>query len=200
MTRSAAEILTSLIGKRHPGFALGKRGGVLDAVLSGFAAPTADAEAEAEALMDEVDPRTAVKLLPDFERVLGPDPCGRDTEASSVKERQRIAHQRWIAGGGQSIPYFISIAAALGVAIEIEEFWPSRAGVLRAGDRLVAEGEQFIWRVKLAPLGSIKFRAGAGRAGYPLGWIIRSGIECVLQRLAPAHTTLVFSYTLEEGA
>lgn len=200
MSRSIADVLRSLIGHLHPGFALGKRGGVIDLVLNAFAVPIAEAEADAEALMREVDPRTAVQLLEDFERVLGPDPCGRDQGNESLTERQRIAHQRWIAQGGQSLPYLISVAAALGVTIEIEEFWPSDAGVLCAGEDLIGDGEQFVWRVKLAPIGEIPFNAGAGCAGDPLGWIILSGIECELRRIAHAHTTPVFSYTLEEAA
>lgn len=199
MSRTVADVTRSLIAKLAPGWALGRRGGNIDAVLGGIAAPIADAEADAEALMDETDPRSAVKLLPDFERVLGPDPCGRDLGAPSLQERQRIAHQRWTAAGGQSLPYLISVAARLGVAIEIEEFWPSKAGVLRAGQPLIAEGEQFIWRVKLAPLGEIVFRAGAGRAGDPLGWIVISAVECELRRIAHAHTRIVFSYVLEEA-
>tara|TARA_R110002020_G_scaffold212759_9_gene419406 strand:- start:1697 stop:2296 length:600 start_codon:yes stop_codon:yes gene_type:complete len=199
MSRSVQDVLRSLIGKLHPGWALARRGGVLDAVLEGIAGPIADAEASAEALMDEVDPRAAVTLLPDFERVLGPDPCGRDVGEPSLGERQRIAHQRWTAVGGQSLPYLISVAARLGVTIEIEEFWPSKAGVLRAGQPLIAEGEQFIWRVKLAPIGEFLFRAGAGQAGDPLGWIVISAIECELRRIAHSHTEPVFSYTLEEA-
>ncbi|WP_018701389.1 YmfQ family protein [Amorphus coralli] len=199
MSRSVAQILSSLIGKLPIGFALGKRGGVLDALLEGIAAPIADAEASAEALMDEVDPRAAVALLPDFERVLGPDPCGRDVGPPSLGERQRIAHQRWTATGGQSLPYLISVAARLGVTIQIDEFWPSKAGVLRAGQPLIADGEQFVWRVKLAPIGEFLFRAGAGRAGDPLGWIVISAIECELRRIAHSHTRVVFSYVLEEA-
>lgn len=200
MSRRSSTVLASLIGKLHPGFALGRRGGVLDSVLSAIAVPVADAEADAEALMVEVDPRTAVKLLADFERVLGPDPCGRDQGDLSQAERQRIAHQRWTATGGQSLPYLIAVAAKLGVTIEIEEFWPSKAGVLRAGQPLIAEGEQFVWRVKLAPIKEFLFRAGVGQAGDPLGWIVLSGIECELRRIAHSHTVPVFSYTLEEAA
>lgn len=200
MSRRAGTILASLIGKLHPGFAFGRRGGVLDAVLSAIAVPVGDAEADAEALMVEVDPRTAVKLLPDFERVLGPDPCGRDQDDLSFAERQRIAHQRWTATGGQSLPYLISVADKLGVAIEIEEFWPSKAGGLQAGEPLVAEGEQFVWLVRLAPIGELLFRAGDGEAGDPLGRVFLSGVECELRRIAHSHTVPVFSYTLEEAA
>lgn len=195
MSRSAASISRSIIRKIAPGWALGKRGGVLDVLIGGIAEPLAEFEARAEALMRETDPRTAVALLPDFERCLGPDPCGRDRANLSVEQRQRLAHQRWTARGGQSIPYFIGLAAKLGVTITIDEFWPSKAGNLRAGQRLRANGCQFVWRVNIAGLVTvINFRAGASRAGHSLGYFVLSDIECELRRLKPAHTAIVFNY------
>mgnify|MGYP001759980871 CR=1 FL=1 len=194
MTRPQSTILASLIGKLPRGFALGKRGGVLDAVLDSIAKVLVQAEADAEKLMDEIDPRTANALLPDFERVLGPDPCGRDLGSQTIEQRQRRAHQRWIAKGGASIPYFVKMAASLGHTIEIEDFWPSIAGVLQAGQPLIAEGEQFTWRVKLQLISEWIFRAGVNQAGQPLGGFEISDIECELRRLKPAHTQLVFSY------
>lgn len=118
--------------------------------------------------MDEIDPRTANALLPDFERVLGPDPCGRDLGNQTIEQRQRRAHQRWIAKGGASIPYFVKMAASLGHTIEIEEFWPSNAGVLLAGQPLIAEGEQFTARKAAADLG---MDIPSGRQhGRPAAW------------------------------
>jgi len=194
MTRSQSTILASLIGKLPRGFALGKRGGVLDAILDSVARVLVQGEADAEKLMDEIDPRTSNALLPDFERVLGPDPCGRDLGNQTLDQRQRRAHQRWIAKGGASIPYFVKMAESLGHSIEIEEFWPSNAGVLLAGQPLIAEGEQFTWRVKLQLISEWLFRAGVNQAGQPLGGFEISDIECELRRLKPAHTQLVFSY------
>ena len=196
MARLASTILQSIIAKLPTGFALGYRGGVLDVVLESAADSIAEIEANAEALMMEIDPRTANALLPDFERVLGPDPCGRDLDLQTIEARQRLAHQRWTATGGQSIPYMVSIAEKLGVHVTIDEFWPSRAGVLRAGTRLRPEGCQFVWRVNIPGLVTvIKFRAGVSRAGNRLGEFIISSIECELRRIKPAHTEVVFSYS-----
>lgn len=191
---SVAAVTARLISALPMGWAFGRRGGVLDTVLAAIAAPVADAERSAAELMDELDPRLAVLLLPDFERVLGPDPCGRDLGDLTIDQRQRLAHQRWTARGGQSIPYFIGLAAALGVAIEIEEDWPSVAGGLEAGDELVAEGEQFTWAVRLELIGEWDFEAGGNVAGDPLGGLTLSDVECLFRRLKPAHTHVVFSY------
>lgn len=198
MSRPQEAIARSLLARLPRGWALGRRGGILDALMSALAAPVADVEREAETMMDEVDPRMAVRLLPDFERVLGPDPCGRDQNELTREQRQRIAHQRWTARGGQSVSYFVETAARLGALIEIEEYWPSVAGGLQAGEPLIAQGEQFTWLVKLALIDEWLFRAGQNAAGEPLGGLTLSDIECELRRLKPAHTQLIFSYTLDE--
>lgn len=195
MARTVSSVLESLFQKLPNGWALGLRGGVLDAVLEGAAAAITQVEADAEALMRETDPRTAEKLLPDFERCLGPDPCGRDLDLQTVEQRQRLAHQRWTATGGQSIPYMIRIAANLGVDITIEEFWPSCAGSLCAGQRLQPEGCQFVWKVNIPGLITVvNFRAGVSCAGHYLGTFELSSIECELRRIKPAHTHVVFAY------
>lgn len=196
MSRPAEAIGASLARRLPLGWALAGAS-VVRLLLDVIASSLATAEREAAELMDEIDPRMAVRLLPDFERVLGPDPCGRDLGELSLSQRQRLAHQRWTARGGQSIPYFVALAARAGVAIEIEEFWPSVAGHLRAGQRLVPQGEQFSWRVKLKLIDRWHFRARRNRAGDRLGGFTLSDIECEIRRLKPAHTQVYFSY-LEE--
>ncbi|ANM05219.1 Mu-like prophage protein [Rhizobium phaseoli] len=195
MARLASTILQSLISKLPTGFAFGFRGGVLDAVLEAAAAPIADIEVGAEAMMVEADPRSANNLLADFERVLGPDPCGRDLGGLSVADRQKLAHQRWTATGGQSIPYLVQLAANLGVSITIEEFWPSRAGSMRAGRPVRSEGCQFVFRVHVPGLVTVvNLKAGSGRAGQRLGSFQLSSIECDIRRVKPAHTQVTFAY------
>lgn len=195
MARSASTILQSLISKLPNGWALGLRGGVLDAVLEAIATVIADVEQGAENLMRETDPRRANMLLSDFERCLGPDPCGRDLVGLTVEQRQKLAHQRWTAYGGQSIPYMIETAAKLGVNVTVDEFWPSRANSMRAGQRLRPETCQFVWRVNVPGLVTVvKFRAGTSRAGHRLGTFEISAIECELRRIKPAHTHVVFNY------
>ncbi len=195
MARTVSTILQSLISKLPTGFALGLRGGILDTLLGAVADMFSTTETDADRLVLQADPRAAVELLTDFERVLGPDPCGRDLDPLTIEQRQRLAHQRWTGTGGQSMPYMISIAQKLGVAVTIEEFWPSRAGVLRAGQPLRREGCQFVWRVNIPGLITVtNFKAGASRAGQPLGSFELSSIECELRRVKPAHTELIFSY------
>ncbi len=196
MARASSNILQSLIAKLPVGWALGFRGGIIDALLGSAADQIEVVEQAAETVMMEIDPRTADNFLPDFERVLGPDPCGRDLDPLSHQQRQRLAHQRWTATGGQSIPYMVAIADKLGVSVTVDEFWPSKAGGLRAGQRLRPEGCQFVWRVNIPGLITVvKFRAGVSRAGNRLGSFTLSNIECELRRIKPAHTDVVFNYS-----
>jgi uncharacterized protein YmfQ (DUF2313 family) len=195
MARRVETILRNVISKLPTGFALGRRDGVIDIALEAAVTPIADIEAGAEATMIETDPRSANNFLADFERVLGPDPCGRDAGGLWVGDRQRLAHQRWTATGGQSIPYLVQLAAKLGVSITIEEFWPSRAGAMRAGRPVRREGCQFVFRVHIPGLVTVvNLKAGVGRAGQKLGSFQISSIECDLRRVKPAHTQITFAY------
>jgi len=66
--------------------------------------------------------------------------------------------------------------------------------LILAGGGLVAEGEQFVWRVNLKLFNERRFIAGTNRANDRLFDFELSGLDCVLRRLKPAHTTLIFSY------
>lgn len=195
MSRPETVVHRELMSLLPPGWIWPRDGGsLLGAVLQPLAGELAVLEATAEAMMDEIDPRTAVLCLDDFERVLGADPCGRDPSALSLPQRQELAHQRWTARGGQSIAYFVDMAAKRGVSITIEEAHVSQAGAMQAGDEVVSSPEQFIWRVLLALTNPVIFTAGASAAGELLYDFDLSDIECDIRRAKPAHTEVVFVY------
>lgn len=158
----------------------------------------AEAEATMEALVAELDPRLATVLLSDFERVLGPDPCGRDISTLPIAERRSIAHMRWTARGGQSRAYYEQLAAARGVKIKIIENELSRVDEMRVDCELIEPPEQFIWTVLVALTNDQLFRTGDSTAGDRLYDITLSDIECDIRRTKPAHTEVVFRY-VDEG-
>lgn len=199
MSRSVGEVQESVlsnapVGWVWPHLVPGAAESLFEALFKPLAKGLADIEATAEAMMEEIDPRTATLLLPDFERVLGPDPCGRDPSTMSLEQRRQLAHQRWTARGGASIPYFVGMAAKRGVAITISENRVSYAGEMVAGDELIEPPEQFIWTVNLALMGETLFIAGEGQAGDRLYDLILSDVECDIRRARPAHTEVVFNY------
>ncbi|AJY46475.1 putative phage tail protein [Martelella endophytica] len=194
--RRIADIVRSLRAHWPLGFARPRAGGFMDALFAAFAGEIQEGERVAAAMMDEIDPRTADACLADFERVLGPDPAKRDLQLAGIDERRRLAHQRWTAKGGQSVPYFLGIGEVLNLDITITEFWPSRAGVLRAGTPLIAEGEQFTWLVSMPAVEVTAFRAGANRAGHSLAaFQVNGSAEAYFLLIKPAHTRLIFQYS-----
>ncbi len=151
-------------------------------------------EGSAEALVAEADPRAAVELLADYERVLGPDGCAGDVALLSRADRAAVAHQRWIARGGQSPAYFIGLAAALGTAISITEQRQMVCGLAVCGDVLTPHGEQFVWIVGMPADRLIDAECGVSECGDLLGDIVGNVAECVIRAGRPAHTEVVFSY------
>lgn len=195
--RSEDQVLDELLSLLPPGWIWRRdRDSLIAALLTPLAGGIADIETTAEAMLAEVDPRDATVCLVDFERVLGPDPCGRDISILSLADRRKLAHQRWTARGGASRAYFIGLAAKRGVAITISENRVGYAGELVCGDELVEPPEQFIWTVHLAGFtGESLFETDEGQAGDRLFDLTVNDIECDIRRLKPAHTEVVFAYS-----
>lgn len=195
MSRSEDQVLDELLGHLPPGWIWRRdRDSLIAALLTPLAGGIAEIEQVAEDMLREVDPRLATVCLPDYERVLGPDPCGRDTSTMSLADRRQLAHQRWTGRGGASRAYFIGLAAKRGVAITISENRVSYAGEMVAGDELVDWPQQFIWTVHLTFTEESLFEAGDGQAGDRLYDLVISDIDCDIRRLKPAHTEVFFDY------
>lgn len=180
-----------------PGMAFPRApGAMLSKLLDALAAEFARVDARGWQLIDEADPRSALELLGDWERVCGlPDACTAEL-ATTLQERRAAVVDRLTAVGGASKDYFIALAEAMGYAIEIDEYRPFVAGLSRCGD--VLKGGHSVrhqWRVRVTGPRYVHFRAGVSQAGDRLGKIVRAeDLECKLKRFKPAHTHLIFSY------
>lgn len=166
---------------------------VLMQLLAALAAELARVDLRASQLLAETDPAATAELLGDWERVVGlPDPCV--TQAQTIAERRRALEGRLTAVGGQSIAFFVALAARLGYSVTIDEFASSgaatAAGIVFSGDEWA-----HIWRVNVPePVAINPFRAGAGAAGEPLRSWSNEVIECQFNRYKPAHTKVLFAY------
>jgi len=173
-------------------------GSVWVRLLRALADGMADVDARADNLLDEADPRTALEMLSDYERVCGlPDGC--TGAATTLQERRSRVVSVWTARGGQSRAYFQRLAEGLGYAVTIDEFRPFITGLSRCGDTLNgAPTIRHTWRMRVHGPRVTFFRAGASACGDKLGAIATAeDLECILSRLAPAHTTLIFAYEEE---
>ena len=184
-----------LIGDLLPrGWAWPRDGGVLADVMEAMAVELWRHHRRAEDLLfRESVPPSAAELLGAWERVLGlPDACFGASDILAER-RDRVA-ARLIEVGDQSRAYFAVIAASIGYAITITEFRPFRAGVSRAGDAAYGANWLLAWRINAPAVTVRTFRAGGGAAGEPLRSWGNELLECVIRRIAAAHTTVFFGY------
>lgn len=144
-------------------------------------------------LVDAFPPYTN-ELLTEWEQTLGlPDPC--TPLNPTVIQRVAAVAAKVIAQGGQSIPYFISVAAALGFTITVSEFAPFRAGISTAGSPDYGQDWAHTWLVNVPDTDTFSyFRADDSAAGDALVSWGNAEMECRLRAIAPAHTILIFGY------
>jgi len=167
-------------------------------MLSGLSQELARLDARNWQLIEEADPRTTNELFADWERVAGlPDPCvaalaGQQTHA----QLQAALVSKLVQVGGQSRAYFIAVAKAMGLAITITEGWQQVDTVMSpVNNPLANAGWIYAWTISVA-LGNTKSTLTVkGRVSDPLAAWGNTMLECVMRRLKPAHTTLLFSYT-----
>ena len=146
-------------------------------------------------LVEEADPRTVAELFAGWERVTGlPDACavafGGD---QSMTQRRAALVGRLTTMGGQSSASYVGLAAALGYAITISEF--SEFSVNDNVDHpLYGAAWNFAWQV-IAALNTVTEFTIDSTVDDPLAAWGNALLECVINRLKPAQTTVLFSYT-----
>jgi uncharacterized protein YmfQ (DUF2313 family) len=163
-------------------------------MLRPIAAEFATVEALMQAFATEINPLTATYLLADYERVLGPDPYGRDTVPLTIGEQQQLAFTRWTSKIGVRPADFIALAASFGVPITIMEYQVSTVAE-GIGDFLVEAPTQFAWLVTLPTPAIAAPEVGASEIGDFLGSFPPSLVQPVIEGRAPAQTNPYFSYT-----
>lgn len=158
-------------------------------------------EERAFELIEEVDPRTTLELLTDWERVLNlPDECEPEPENLTIQERRERIVQVLTTSGSQNKQFYVDLAARFGIIISIDDVNdqpPFLAGRSRAGDRLT-NGDWVYAFVINAPVDqAIRFRAGRSRAGDRLLSVTNETLECLINKYKPAHTVALFTFTGE---
>jgi uncharacterized protein YmfQ (DUF2313 family) len=192
MAMTAEQYLAQLQALLPQGAAWPREPGVvLTDVLRAPAEELARADARAEQLVDEADPRTTLELLVDWERVAGlPDPCFG--ESLTISGRRASLFQKLTELGGASRAYFISVAEAIGFTVTITEF--TKHTVQHSVDHPIY-GEQwnFVWQVN-APLHTVRAHTVQSGVDEPLATSGNQPLECVITALKPAHTFVQFKY------
>lgn len=192
---SAGDYLAQLKALLPPGLAWGAEpGGNLEAVLAAMAEELARFEERAEVLLAEGDPRGAVELLTDWERIAGlPDDCNQAN--GELSERRQSVATRLAEVGDVSEPGWIARAAALGHQITLATHDPAVCGQLQCGDPLNPYTSNFELEITVPVVLTHPAECGNLQCGDELGAYNTQRLECELDRVRQAHTVLHFNYT-----
>lgn len=162
-------------------------------LVAGLAQGAASLHARAEALLADAFPTGTTELLPEWETSLGlPDLCvGED---QSTEQRRAGVAARFVGRGGQSVAYFVGVAAAMGFVVTVETFTPARTGLATVGTPIRGDAWAHAWQVH-APTSTVTpAHVGGSVVGDPLAAWGNLPLQCVLARIRPAHTVLILSY------
>lgn len=194
MALTAAEYLAQLQALLPPGAAWRRdEGSALTEFLNALAEELARIDQRVDALLNESDPRTTYELLADWERVAGlPDPC---TPAdASIEERRLSLVQRLTMLGGASRQYFIDLAASLGYpGATVTEFRPFTCVSECEGSLTQAPDWPHTWQLNLAETRITNMTCVSACNAALRSWGDFT-IECVVRRLRPAQTHVLFAY------
>jgi uncharacterized protein YmfQ (DUF2313 family) len=153
-------------------------GGVLEAVLLAISDSLVSMQTDAETILTESDPRTTAQLLPEWNTFCGlPDGCIPGGGSTSQQRAAIVGRLNEVGGGPRNKAFYIAVAAAYGFTITIDE--PA----------------VFTWRVTSSLSGSLTNMTCDGTCDDPLETFGTSQLECLLNRIKPAHTVLEFAYT-----
>lgn len=144
-------------------------------------------------LREEADPRTTISLLPDWESQYGlPEPCV--SPPTTFEGRRDALVEKVTRKGGASRAYFIARAAAIGYTVTITEYLPWTCEDDCTGP---IYGVDWIYRWDVnAPTETVFYFSAISECNQPLAWWGNEQLECLLNRIKPAHTILKFTYGL----
>ena len=159
--------------------------------LAALAEEFARLDGRARGLFAELDPRLAFELLGDFERNFGlPEAC--QVTPDTLAGRQAALHEKVTRQGRLSRRYFIALARMLGFEITITEY-DAHHVQSAVNQPLRHETWRFLWRVN-ATRQTVRrktVQSGVNEAFQTWG---NAQLECVINRLKPAHTRVIFAY------
>jgi uncharacterized protein YmfQ (DUF2313 family) len=134
-------------------------------------------------------PDGAYELLTEWERVYGLPVAPDDP----LQVRQNRVLQKMREMGRLDRAYFISLAAAYGYTVTIDELHPFMSGWGYAGEELGDDDSDWCWRVWITASTGYYFRAGESTAGECLSYSYDAMLLDLLTELKPAHTFLEIS-------
>jgi uncharacterized protein YmfQ (DUF2313 family) len=133
----------------------------------------------------------AAEMLPEWEATLGLPDC---EALGTIQQRQAAVCAKFSMRGGQSIQYFIDLAAANGFTITITTYSAFRVDMNRVEDPLYDSAWDYAWMVTSPAETVVYFRTDVSLVEEPLASWGNAQLECLIEKYAPAHTIPMFEY------
>jgi len=156
-----------------------------DKLLAGLAPAFAAVHQRANDLIRESDPRQTVELIDRWEACCGlPDSCsipGTET----ISQRQQRLNAKISATGGITEDFYLQVLSDLG--------YPGATITTYPG----VEGKEFDWQVNFTETTAVSVMTCKSRCNEPIRTWGDTIAECVITKLCPSHTIVLFSYPEE---
>lgn len=168
-----------------------------DPLLLGYAPVLSRAHAHGDALMLEIDPRSVTELIDRYEGITGlPDSCTPTGTQTLQQRRQRLDAKINLAGGINEAFYRAQLDA-LGYTDATITRYPKSSFTCNSvcTDSLYSDEWRYYWRVNIPESVQIKPMTCIGDCTDSILTWGDTVVECVLSKLAPSHTYVIFLYT-----
>ena len=167
-----------------------------DRLLAGLAPALARVHQRGDELMAEIDPRSTTELINRYEAITGlPDSCAPPGVVSLAQRRQRLDAKINLAGGINEAFYLAQLAALGYPDASITRFYKSPFRCTsRCNESLYNVVWRYYWQVNMPQTTKTFSMTCASDCRASLRTWGDTVVECVMQKLCPSHTYVIFVY------
>lgn len=168
-----------------------------DPLLMGMAPSLSRVHSRGDALMLEIDPRTVTELIDRYENISGlPDSCTPAGTQTLTQRRKRLDSKLNLIGGINEAFYRAQLDS-LGYTEATITRYPKSAFtcVSNCTDSLFTNEWRYYWRVNIPASAQISPMTCVDNCTDSIRSWGDTVVECVLTKLAPSHTYVIFLYT-----
>ncbi|NKG32129.1 DUF2313 domain-containing protein [Erwinia rhapontici] len=169
----------------------------MDPLLMGLAPSLSRVHERGDALMLEIDPRSVTELIDRYETITGlPDSCAPAGVQTLQQRRQRLDAKLNLIGG-LSEKFYLSLLASLGYpSATITRYQKSQFTCLsNCTESLYSNEWRYYWQVNINESAQILPMTAISSCTASLRTWGDTVAECVISKMAPSHTVVIFRYT-----
>ena len=164
-------------------------------LIEGLAPSLGRVHQRAADLMAEISPGETVELIDRYEKLCGlPDECIPDG-VQTLTQRQRRLAAKVNGYGGINEAFYLKQLSDLGYSsVTITQFQNEPADSENLPEESTADDYRYFWKVNIPTDATIDVMTCSDRCNDFLRTWGDTVAECVIDKLAPSHTVVLFAY------